>query len=204
MVLRRHLRLPLRLDHHRLVVLDNQRRPLDAVPGCDVGTKKHGRLVPAPMGEDIGVGVRLGRRCFGRKRNVALFHQRTAAHAFDLDRLDLDVLLRADEAEPLLVRDLEPGAHPVQRPGRDGERAVRAGVAEMGLRGDFHVVARDPLAHQLLADLCFQWRADLGERGEARMVESRQHGLRPRGAQGRETHAVGREHAGKRMEQHGF
>ena len=30
-----------------------------------------------------------------------------AASRLDLDRFDLDLLLRADEAEPLLVRDLE-------------------------------------------------------------------------------------------------
>ena len=56
-----------------------------------------------------------------------------AAASLDLDRLDLDLLLRTDEAEPLLMRDLEQSAHAAQARQRDGERAVGAGIAKMRL-----------------------------------------------------------------------
>ena len=107
--------------------------PVDAVARRKARAQKDRRLVPVALREDAGRRMRRGRRraLAGKLR---LLDRLAAAARLDLDRLDLDVLLRTDEAEALLMRDLEQRPHAAQARERNGERAVGAGIAEMRLR----------------------------------------------------------------------
>src|SRR5262245_36249179 len=83
---------------------------------------------------------------------------RAAASRLDLDRLDLDLLLRADEAEPLLVRALEQSAHAAQARHGNGERAVGPGIAEMRARADGDGARIHALAQEFPPYLRFERR----------------------------------------------
>ncbi len=46
--------LPFGLDHHGLMILDDQGRSFDAMARREIGAEKDRRLVPAAAGEDLG------------------------------------------------------------------------------------------------------------------------------------------------------
>src|SRR5581483_604085 len=101
--------LPAGLNHDRLMVLDDEGRPRNAHSRGERRPENDRRVMPGALREDRGFGCDLGlavsRFEFGLSRALA------AAFARRLDGLDLDLLAGTDEAEALLMRDLEQRAH---------------------------------------------------------------------------------------------
>src|SRR5262245_34886816 len=111
--------------------------------------------------------------CRGVFGEIGACDVRAAPSRLDFDRLDLDLLLRTDKAEPLLVRDLEQSAHAAQARHRNGERAVGSGIAEMRVRADGDDARIDALAQEFPPYLRFERRADRRECGETVIGERR-------------------------------
>ena len=89
MVLRRDLGLPVRLDHHGLMRLDDQGRASNAVSRLETDAQEDRRVVPGAAGEEPRHGLWF-RQLVDRKRQVGLVRMVAAAKRLDLDRLDLD------------------------------------------------------------------------------------------------------------------
>ena len=106
MVLRRDLCLPVRLDHDGLMRLDDEGRAQDAMAWLETGAQENWRVVPGATGEEPRLGLRFG-KLVDRKRHVRLMRMVAAAKRLDLDRLDLDWLIRTRKAEALAVHRLE-------------------------------------------------------------------------------------------------
>ena len=88
------------------MIFDDEGGPRDGLPGAQRAAQENRRLVPVPCGEDRRLRMRRD-LCRGLVGEIGAGDRCAAAPRLDLDRLDFDLLLRADEAEPLLVRDLE-------------------------------------------------------------------------------------------------
>ncbi len=135
MLLRIDLGMPFGLDHDGLMRLDDQRGPLDAMARLQLLAEIDRRLMPGAASEERSRRMRGG--CAGRQRpSIQFFRRLAAAAGLDFDCLDLDVFFRADEAEALLMRDLEQRLHAAQTGDRDRQRAIGAGITEMRLRHD--------------------------------------------------------------------
>src|SRR5262249_10905194 len=106
-ILRGHFGLPIRLYHHRLVRLDDQGWSHDGVARVAVVAREHRGIVPDATGEKRGGDFRYRQR-INRQRQIRLVRIIAAAKSLDLDRLDLDRLVRADEAKALAMHRLEP------------------------------------------------------------------------------------------------
>ena len=106
MILRRDLGLPVRLDHHGLMRLDDQGRASNAMAWLESDAQEDRRVMPVATGEEPRLGLRF-RQLVDRKRQVGLVRMLSAAKRLDLDRLDLDRLVGADKAEALAVHRLE-------------------------------------------------------------------------------------------------
>ena len=133
MIARGDLRLPFGLDHDGLMILDDEGGANDAMARRKAGAQKDRRLVPGAAGEEPRRRMRRRRRAASCTASSGSAIGSPPPRRLDLDRLDLDVLLRTDETEALLMRDLEQSPHAAQARDRDGERAVGAGIAEMRL-----------------------------------------------------------------------
>ena len=158
-------RLPFGLDRDGLMILDDERGASDAVARRKAGAQKYRRRVPGAAGEEPRHRMRLRRRRSLLHGELRLDYGLATATSFDLDGLDLDVFLRTDEAEPLLMRDLEQGPHAAQAGDRDGECAVGVGVAKMRLGDHDDLAWFHTLPHQLLLHLVLQRGSHLTERG---------------------------------------
>src|SRR5262245_41371965 len=112
-------------------------------PGATSERRKTGASCQFPPVNSFAL-ARSGRRS-RLFRDLRLLDRLSAALGFDLDRLDLDVLLRADKAEALPMRHFEQSVHVAQARHGDGKRAIGAGIAHMRLRGDGDSSAFDAL-----------------------------------------------------------
>src|SRR5512139_2506163 len=108
MVLRCGFGLPAALDHDGLMVLDDEGGACDAHARLELRAQNDGRLMPvALLGEDRALRCDLWLGTAQLK--LALLGALAAAFGRHFDRLDLDLLAGTDEAEALLVPDLEQG-----------------------------------------------------------------------------------------------
>ena len=198
MVLRRDLCLPAGLDHDGLMRLDDEGRAGDQWPGSSRRARRR-RVVPGAPGEEACFALRF-RKFVDRKRHVRLMRMVAAAERLDLDRLDSMALSGLDEAEALrgasprsrrasclACRAGRPAALSV--PGSGGARALDGGCG-----------ARDALASNSSSPSSPRGRqAFRRQPGRPRRAGHRTARLARRPQFG-EAHAVGREHAGQRMD----
>ena len=196
MIERRDARAPLRLDHRGRIRLGDDRRAIDALPRGQLLAPIERCLLPFARGKHVhGLYRRRGLLAPGRLllRRVArcdrldrhrFGHQRPPGH---------------EEGELLAVRRLELRHHLRQRPERHDERGVGAVVFEVHAPLDLHRGGRHALQLELLARGAGELLGDIRQVG--RVIELQLHrALAHRGLVG-ESHAVGREHAGMRMDE---
>ena len=161
-----------------------------------------GAFVPAAGG--IHPALAAGPR-FAADRTAGVLSQLLAGgDAFDRHRLDDDFLIGGDKSELLAMRLLEPGAHGPQAAEADQKSRVGAGVAQMK---PGHHGGRTPGGCALRLEL---GQSSGGERsrdrahmGDRTRRELPVHGLLAAGANIGEAHAVRRQNAGERMNEHG-
>ena len=126
-----------------------------------------------------------------------------AAKRLDLDRLDLDRLVGT--AKPKRCRCIASNAvlSSASVPKRHGQGAVGAEIAEMQLHAARGCRSRaTPWPTSSVDGLLRERRGRRFRGSQALRIEQREHGLGPRGLQLGKPHAVGRQHAGQRMDQH--
>ena len=85
---------------------------------------------------------------------------------------------------------------------RDLKRAVGAEIAKMRVGGGAHGAGGNALPRELRLGVRLQFRPKLAYGGQGPRVERLEHGCGAARTQLREADAVGREHAGQRMDQH--
>ena len=201
MVLRRDLGLPVRLDHDGLMRLDDEGRARDAMAWLETGAQEDRRVVPSATGEEPRRRLRFG-NLVDRERHVRLVRMVATAKRLDLDRLDLDRFVRAGKAEALPVHRLERGLELDEGADRHGQCAVGAEIAEMREHADADAGAWHTLALQLRLRIVGEGRGQSFRRSKSLRIEQAQHGAAPCGFQLCEPHAVGRQDAGQRMDEH--
>src|SRR5262245_63284800 len=103
--------------------------------------------MPGATGEEPGHGLWF-RQLVDRERHVRLVRVFSTAKSLDLDRLDLDWLVRARKAEALAMHRLESAFEFSERAERQGQRAVGAEVTEMGRHSTSGALARLTLASE--------------------------------------------------------
>src|SRR5262245_48703700 len=102
------------------MVLVHEPRAFDAISRREFRAEEDARVVPASARKQPCGGMRFERRGW-LGRDIGFLDRLSATLGFHLKRLDLDILLRTDEAEALLVGDLEQGAHAAQARERNRE-----------------------------------------------------------------------------------
>ena len=186
--------------------------PRQPMAGGEIGAQEHPGVVPTPAAEEARLS-RDARRSGGDRRiGLRLGEAGAAADRLDRDGFDDKVLALVHEAEAAPVRGLE-GAPQIDGPtvtggapghlvGGNLESGIRSRVADMGPHMHLDVGARHALPAQLLdaglARACRPVRASAACDGLERQLER----ARARGAHVGEAHAVGREQAGQRMDEH--
>ena len=190
MVLRRDLCLPVRLDHDGLMRLDDEGRAQDAMAWLETGAQENWRVVPGATGEEPRHGLRF-RKLVDRKRHVWLMRMVAAAKRLDLDRLDLDWLVRTRKAEALAVHRLEHVFELGKSAEWNRQRAVSAEIAEMRQHADADAGARNALALQLLLGIIGERRSQGFRGSQAVRIERAQDGATRVAFSSAKPHAVG-------------
>src|SRR6516165_296734 len=146
------LGLPIWLDDHSLMRLDDQRRSCDQVPRLKRVPQEHGSIVPRSTREHRRCGLWLW-QLVGRQRQVRLLRKVPATKRLNFDCLDLDRLVLADESEALQVHRLKRALESSGRAKWHWQRAVGAEIAQMRLNADANTGARNALTGELHGDL---------------------------------------------------
>ena len=156
----------------------------------ETGAQENWRVVPGATGEEPRLGLRFG-KLVDRKRHVRLVRMVAAAKRLDLDRLDLDWLIRARKAEALAVHRLEHVFELGKSAEWNRQCAVSAEIAEMRQHADADAGARNALALQLLLGIIGERRSQGFRGSQAVRIERAQDGATPRRLQFGQAHAVG-------------
>ena len=204
MALRQQLGLPARLHHHGAGALDNDRRPVQRVARAQRVALHYRRIVPGAghIGADGG-------KLRHAAHAVHLRHHRGRCGycLAGTDRLHRkgrrnQRLFRCDKAEALAMRRLERHPDFIQRAERHQQRGVRAGIAQVQLALHRDTRLRHALRRHVGPRLCREFVEAGGEAGQGGVVQFGFHCRLAQQALVGQAHAIGREHAGMRVQQH--
>ncbi len=197
----RDRRPPLRLEHRRGVRLGDDRRPLDALAGRQILAPVQRRLVPAAAGKHPH-GFSRSRFFLALLIGSFLAEWLTGRDRLDRDRLDDQPFSRHQKGELLAVGRLELLRHRGNAAEGDGQRRIGPRVFQMDLayaaQAAFRQSLRDKLflrlPRQLFSRFFHQRKTFLTKLGLDRLLAHRD-------LVG-EAHAVRRQHARMRMDEH--
>ncbi len=203
-------RLPALLHHDGLVRLDDDRRPGHPVPGSNGFALIDIGLMPATVAEEArrAHAPRASRR---RSLGFRLAERRSATDGLDAYRLDHQRLGAVDKAKSRAMGDQEIVAQLLAMVGRnlaaatgeggDFQRGVGSGVTNV--RADVHGngPAPDALPGKLRRAQVSEVPTDCSQRIAGRF-QRHVEGLHADGANVCEPHAIGRQQAGHRVDQH--
>jgi hypothetical protein len=194
-------RAPAGLDDRGRVALGDDRRAVDHRARRQRFAHEEAGLEPAP---GVHAHARVRRRRGGRGDAAGAGRDMpfTGADGLDRDRLDHQRAVGHQEGEALAIGALEGLADVGKGRAVDDQRGVGALVADVHAPVQLQAAALDPLVDQLARGIGTELRESRLGSGQAGLVERLLDARLAHRDLVRQTHAVGRQHAGQRVDEH--